>query len=229
MGTVAALAKPDDVCGFLEAVTTTALMGWAWAPSVPKSRVTVQAWLGGQAVAEAPADRHREDLSSNGIGDGCYAFSLELPETLRGRGAELAVTARLGDGTPVALAAPRAAATADAVAERMDRLQRSVDAVMGAQRVLHRTLQAAVLQPRAEADGAAGSLAALEVAAARLDERLALLAPAAPAAGARGRTPWPAWAAVAIATLALAVSVAGVVHSVPWPPGGAAQTHAAAP
>jgi hypothetical protein len=215
----AAGPQPVELVGFLEAVTGTTLLGWAWAPRAPAARLTVQAWLGEQAVAEASADRPREDLARNGVGDGSYAFALDLPEALRGRGAELAVTARLGDGPPATLAAPPVVTPADAVAERLDRLQRGLDAVMGAQRVLHRTLQAAVLQPQAAAsDGEGAALAqrivGLEVIAMRLDERLAALAGPEVAPGAR--TPRAAWAALGFAVLALVVAVVGMVGSVPW-------------
>jgi hypothetical protein len=85
-----------EVVGYVEATTPTQVLGWAWAPRSPDRRVTVQAMLGQTVVAEATADRDREDLRKNGIGDGRHAFELKLPDAARERASELLVVERNG-------------------------------------------------------------------------------------------------------------------------------------
>lgn len=218
----AAQRRPAEVAGYLEAVTGAALLGWAWAPGSPAARVTVEAWLDGQAVAAGTADEAREDLARNGIGDGRHAFRLPVPEALRARVAELRLTARLGEGERVPLAMPDhgapPGAAADGIAERLDRLQRGVEALGGAHRVMHRMLQTLLTRPASEPEATdtqlREQLATLEVIALRLDDRLSALAAPVPGRGKplAGRA---AWAALALAGLALAGSLWGLVRSLP--------------
>jgi sulfatase maturation enzyme AslB (radical SAM superfamily) len=55
------------------------LHGWAWDPSHPDVRVTVDVFEGPNLVASAPADLFRPDLRDYGIGDGAHAFIVALP------------------------------------------------------------------------------------------------------------------------------------------------------
>jgi hypothetical protein len=135
-----------EVVGYVEATTPTQVLGWAWAPRSPNQRVTVQAMLGQTVVAETTADREREDLRKNGIGDGRHAFELKLPDAARERTSELLVVVRNGAGAPVRLGVPPPPL---AIGERLDRLQRAVDGLINSHRVMHRNLQAVLAGPRA--------------------------------------------------------------------------------
>ncbi len=202
-------AGPDgslapEVVGFVEAVTGEAVLGWAWSPGRPELRVTVSALLDGTELGRATADGPRRDLAENGIGDGRHAFRLPLPPAARARAAELRVVGHGGAGAAVPLGRPPAA---EGVAERLDRLQRGLDMVVASQRVLHRNLQAALLEAaggdqagaRAEL---AGQVHALELFVLRLDERLAALAPA-PVGGPRSAAGLARGAAAAVLALGL--------------------------
>jgi hypothetical protein len=214
-----------DLAGYVEAVTADRVLGWAWSPGTPAVRAAVELRLGDAVVARAVADRPRPDLASSGVGDGCHAFELAIPEAHRGRSAELRVFAATGDGEPVPIGAPPAP---EALSDQLGRVLRGVDALVGSQRLLHRNLQAA-LTSRAErpddGEAVAAALARLESAQAaaaeqiaaverfvvRLDERLAAI----PRDGVpEGRAmPLAARWALAVSGTALVVSVAGLAWS----------------
>lgn len=211
------------VAGYVEAATTTAVMGWAWTPGQPEPLV-VELRLGAEVVAEAVADGPRDDLARNGIGEGRHAFTLPVPEALRPRLTELRVIALTPDGAAIPLGSPPLAPD---VGERLAQLARGMDLVVGSQRVLHRNVQAALLA-RADAvpqDGpasAAGlaanqaalgeSIMTLELFVTRLEAGLAgLVVPPAQAAA-------PRWALAGIATaagVALLVSAWALVRAMP--------------
>jgi len=80
--------------GRVEALLNGVLSGWAWNPAHPAERVVVAAWVDGVLVAQDTADALVGGLASRGIGDGHYAFSLQLPLALADGGAhELSVHA----------------------------------------------------------------------------------------------------------------------------------------
>lgn len=181
-----------EVAGYVEAVGAVAVLGWAWSPREPAARVVVELRLGAEVLASGVADAMREDLARNGIGDGRHAFRLEMPEAARARVAELRVTGRVDDGAPVPLGLPP---MAEALSERLDRMQRGMDMVVASQRVLHRNLQAALTQApngqggdtgrdatttlgelASERGALAEQIRVLEIFVLRLDERLAALA-----------------------------------------------------
>lgn len=215
--TTASPVRPPDVVGYVEAATPTRILGWAWAPRSPADPVRVELRLGDAVVAEAAADLPREDLARNGVGDGRHAFDLPVPETHRDRAAELAVHARLPGGGTVLLAAP---AAPGGVGERLDRLQAATDAMINSQRLIHRNLQAVLLQ-RGEQDGGgehsakqaalASQLEALDVFMTRLDDRLVSLRapPSSPRPG------YGAMGALGLATAALCLSVWELLRSLP--------------
>ena len=218
----APLPALPEITGFVEVAASDRLLGWAWSPRDPALRVTVELHLGGEIVATAPADRPREDLASNGIGDGHHAFELAVPEGCRPRAAELRVLARIGDGESVVLGAPPAP---ESLTEQVGRALRGLDLLIGSQRFLHRTVQAALTsRPAQQGDetapalarltemqaATADQLAAVERFIVRLDERLAALAPGEK----RSRTmPGAALCALAVSGTALIVSVAGLIRS----------------
>lgn len=197
------------VVGYVEAMTETAALGWAWRPGL-QERLAVELRLGARTVAQGVADGMREDLARSGIGDGRHAFTLPIPDEARGRASELRVFAVRDGEAAVALDAPPAP---DASADRFAQLQRGVDMLIGSQRLMHRNLQAALLQ---QAPSMATPLADIAAAQARLQESIAtcelfavrleqaLTARDAPAKAAQPR---PALAAVAgLSSLALVVS-----------------------
>lgn len=208
----AASATPD-VTGYVEAVTTDRMLGWAWAPRAPELRATVELRLGDEVVARAAADQSREDLARSDIGDGCHAFELAIPESVRGRTGELAVFARAGKGEAVPLRAPPAT---EAVSDQVARVLRGVEALMGSQRLLHRNLQAVLTRsPEIGADVAAAladQISAVERFVVRLDERLAALSDSAAPSRER-RVPRAAVWALAVSGTSLLVSIAGLIRS----------------
>lgn len=135
------------VAGYVEAVTPSAALGWVWQPG-RATRLKVVLRRGAVTIAEAVADGMRQDLAQNGIGDGRHAFSLPVPEALKDAVQELRVFVVLDDGSAVPLDVPPAAAPA---ADGLARLQKTVDMLVGSQRLMHRNLQAALLQQPASA------------------------------------------------------------------------------
>jgi hypothetical protein len=180
MSTVTELERPS-ILGFVEARTADRILGWAWDPGEPGERLKVALMDGDTVLAETVADRQREDLARNGVGDGAHAFDIALPERLRARASSLTVAARRADGHTTPLAAPPPPASE---VPALARLQRGLEQVAASQRAVLRALQApapvasteetlatiAAAQERLEAQ-----LNTLEVFVNRLDERLAAL------------------------------------------------------
>ena len=211
-----AAASLPVVAGYVEAVTADRMLGWAWGPRAPGLRAIVELRLGQEVVASTVAEQPRPDLASSGIGDGNHAFELVIPATLQGRAAELSVWARAGDADPVRIGAPPAA---EALSDQVVRLLHGLEAVMGAQRVLHRGIQALASQQdtanlakiTAAQEVMVEQFAMLERFVVRLDERLLAMTPTARGVG---RIMPPATtAALTVATVALIVGVTGLVRS----------------
>ena len=217
-------ARPA-VAGYVEAITATAAMGWAWTPGQAEP-LTVELRLGAEVVAQAVANGLRPDLARSGIGEGRHAFTLKLPEAVRGRLAELRVFARTADGAAVPLGSVPAE---DGIAERLVQLSRGMEMLIGSQRVLHRNVQAALLagpqagaQPGATAASVAEvaatqaslveSVATLELFVARLEQGMAAMA------AQRTRAAQPRWALgglAALSTAALVLSAWALIHVMP--------------
>ena len=166
--------------GYVEALTESAALGWAWYPGSTE-RVTVELRHGEQILGQSRADGMREDLAGNGIGDGRHAFALPVPEAMRSRVSELRVFAVRDGEAAIALDAPP---PADPTSDRFAHLQRGLNMLVSSQRVMHRNLQSALLQQSpslktALADIAAAqaglqeSIATLELFAVRLETSLA--------------------------------------------------------
>lgn len=181
MSTVAELERPS-ILGFVEARTADRILGWAWDPAEPDARLKVALMDGDTVLAETLADRPREDLARNGVGDGAHAFDIALPERLRARASSLTVVARGADGRAVPLAAPPPPASE---VPALARLQRGLEQVAAGQRAVLRALQAPAPAATAEETLARvvaaqerleAQLNTLEVFVTRLDERLAVLA-----------------------------------------------------
>ncbi len=221
LGVTVALAEAPRsvVAGYVEAITAKAAMGWTWIPG-QAAPLAVELRLGAQVVAEAVADGLREDLTRSGIGDGRHAFTLQVPEAMRPRLAELRVFARTADGAAVPLGGVPAE---DGLAERLLQLGRGMEMLIGSQRVLHRNVQAVLLaggQAEAPAGVPAGAaqaaladgIATLELFVTRLEQGMAGLA----AQKAPPRQPGRALIGVAaVAATALVLSLWALVHVMP--------------
>ncbi len=151
----------SEVVGYVEAMTGTAALGWAWCPGFSE-RLSVELRLGDRTVGQSRADGMREDLARSGIGDGRHAFTLPIPDALRARIGELRVYVVRDGSEAVALDAPPP--PADANADRLLHLQRAVDALIGSQRLMHRNLQAALLQQTPSLKGALADIASAQAA-----------------------------------------------------------------
>jgi len=169
----------SDVTGYVEAVTETAALGWVWQPG-SSDRLTVELRLGEQVLAEACAEGMREDLARSGIGDGRHAFSLPIPETMRSRASEMRVFVIHKDNAAIALDTPPSSV---AGVDRLADVQRGLDMLVGSQRLIHRNLQAALLQQTppltsaladisAAQKGLQESIATFELFAIRLEQAL---------------------------------------------------------
>jgi hypothetical protein len=226
-------AAPPEVTGYVEAATADRLLGWAWAPRTPGVRASVELRLGDEVIATAVADQPRPDLASNGVGDGCHAFALAIPDEYRSRAAELRVFARAGDGDAWPIGAPPAA---EGLSEQTTKVLRGIETLIGSQRLMHRNLQAALTSgsktTEEEEQQAAAALArlkdlqgtlgdqmaTLERFVMRLDERLAAMdgenAPAyAPAPRKPARPRGAALWVMAFSALALIVALFGLARS----------------
>lgn len=167
------------VTGYVEAVTDTAALGWVWQPGL-SDRLRVELRLGEQVLNQACADGMREDLARSGIGDGRHAFTLPIPEAMRSRVNEMRVFVICEGDDAIALDAPPMPV---AKVDRLADVQRGVDMLVGSQRLIHRNLQAALLQQTpsltsaladisAAQTGLQESIATFELFAVRLEQAL---------------------------------------------------------
>ena len=205
------------VTGYVEAMTATAALGWAWMPG-STAPLPVELRLGPDLIAEAVADQPREDLQRSGIGEGHHAFRLPVPETVRARLQELRVVARTPDGGSIPLNRPP---VEDGVSERLAQLARGMEVLVGSQRVLHRNVQAALLagpggiEPQAGTSTTQAALAdgfaTLELFVVRLEQALSGMAP--PPAPAQPR--WVLATVAFVAAMALVASVVALIHVMP--------------
>lgn len=216
-------ARLPEIAGYVEAVLSDRIVGWAWSPGNAEHRVAVVLRLGARTVAEAVADQPRADLAGNGIGDGRHAFELAVPAECRGHAAELRVFAQAESGALVPIGAPP---EAEELSVQVGKLLRGLDALAGSQRVIHRNLQAALTgkaaQPDAEAaatlarvvelqETLASQVGAVERVVLRLDTHLAAMT-GAEKPGAVAVPPLALWA-LGVGGTALVVSIVGLIHS----------------
>jgi hypothetical protein len=215
-----------EVVGYVEALTTDRILGWAWAPASPESRAAIELRLGDAVIASTAADLPRADLVSSGIGDGRHAYDIAIPPDVRSRAAELHVFARVGDGEAFPIGATPAA---DGLSHQVTKLLRGVDMLVNSHRVIHRNLQTALtgtqgtdeepvsaaLARMAELQaGTEAQLSAMEKFVIRLDEHLSRLSPADMKSPDKSRVvPRAAIWALTVSGIALFVSIAGLVRS----------------
>ena len=118
--------------GRVDAFENGRILGWAWDASSPSDRMTIHVFHDGARVLSKVAETQRVDLKRNGIGDGNYAFDIELPQAVAAAPEGLTVVAETpGSGAQLKLPRPsaqeRAAEAAVAlplslVMEKLDRL-----------------------------------------------------------------------------------------------------------
>jgi hypothetical protein len=124
-----AAASGPKMQGRVDAVENGHILGWAWHSDKPTERLSVEAVYDGRVIAKAVADRARVDLRRNGIGDGSYAFDLQIDPDLPELTQRLTVRAVAASGELTTLRVPsqdeRAAEAAVAVplARVLERLE----------------------------------------------------------------------------------------------------------
>jgi hypothetical protein len=167
------------VTGHIDAITEDRIFGWAWDPQRTDARLAIRVDVDGKTVATALADQPREDLASNGVGDGAHAFEVVLasgttPEKIR----VFAICAKTGESIELAHRPVEGALAADSRAEE---LRGVVHALCRSQRLLSGKVQSVLdaieaLKNDAAAKTAEGTvpsrLDALDVAVARIDKLL---------------------------------------------------------
>ncbi len=71
----------DSIEGYLDQFTETGeLRGWARDRAHDDRRVLVDVYIGAARLFQTTADLFRADVKGAGIGDGCYGFSINVPE-----------------------------------------------------------------------------------------------------------------------------------------------------
>lgn len=82
----------ESVRGNFDGIVDEMAHGWVFNSENPGERLTVEVLCDSEVVATGFANNYRDDLESNGIGDGCYHFRLALSNDLfDGRSHELTV------------------------------------------------------------------------------------------------------------------------------------------
>jgi hypothetical protein len=130
-------AIPRRINGRVDAIDGGHVFGWAWHSGKPSERLKIEALVDGRAVGSVTADRPRVDLRRNGVGDGSYAFDLQLPEGASDP-ASIELRAIAADGEMLSLKIPSDSerAAEAAVAVPLSRVLERLDILIAAQRQL---------------------------------------------------------------------------------------------
>lgn len=133
------LTPSQRIQGRVDAIDGAQVFGWAWHADKPAERLTIEAVVDGKVIATAVADRARIDLRRNGIGDGCYAFNIELEAEAAGNAhaLELRAVAASGEATTLRIPSNDERAAEAAVAVPLARVLERLDLLVAAQRQLH--------------------------------------------------------------------------------------------
>lgn len=87
--------RVETIFGAIDRIYDHRVTGWAWDRRLPTEPIEVEITVDGAAVARGRADRLREDLANNGVGDGRHAFDIRvdaaLPIDAKGRVAAVAI------------------------------------------------------------------------------------------------------------------------------------------
>ncbi|MGU3341645.1 Hint domain-containing protein [Methylobacterium mesophilicum] len=90
-----------ELLGHLDLCDGLRISGWAQDLAHPDGPVCLDIVVDGAVVALAYAETYRADLEAAGIGDGCHAFDLELPQPLALEAAHTVEVRRSADGAVV--------------------------------------------------------------------------------------------------------------------------------
>src|ERR1700761_1909947 len=71
------LEKKMSVRGSLDVVSTTGVLGWAYAAE-DRAKLIVQALLNNAVIGESVANVHRADLAAVGMGDGNCGYKIDF-------------------------------------------------------------------------------------------------------------------------------------------------------
>ena len=69
--------------GWVDSIRDGRIYGWAWSTGEPELRLALDVFYDDELLDTVTADRFREDLKGNDIGDGRHAFVFDLPAELR--------------------------------------------------------------------------------------------------------------------------------------------------
>ncbi|MFI4949396.1 MAG: Hint domain-containing protein, partial [Alphaproteobacteria bacterium] len=72
-------APAGELRGYLDRVDNSRIEGWAFDPAAPDTRVLLVVLDNGAEIGRVVADRYRQDLAADRIGDGRHAFELVVP------------------------------------------------------------------------------------------------------------------------------------------------------
>ncbi|MCJ2089595.1 Hint domain-containing protein [Methylobacterium sp. E-005] len=92
-----------ELLGHLDLCDGSRITGWAQDLAHPDGPVCLDIVVDGAVVALALAETYRADLQAAGIGDGCHAFDLELPQPLAPSAAHTVEVRRSADSAVVGL------------------------------------------------------------------------------------------------------------------------------
>ncbi|NIX78346.1 hypothetical protein [Microvirga terricola] len=127
----------SQIQGRLDTIESRRLYGWVWDRGHPDERILIRVLFRGRVVASTTADRPRIDLRRNGIGDGAYAFEVELPDAVGNEPDALEVVAfSRTTGEEVVLPAPSQGerAAEAAISAPLNRVLDQLEVLIAAQR-----------------------------------------------------------------------------------------------
>ncbi len=131
-------AAAGRIHGRVDAIDDGHVFGWAWHAGRPSERLRIEVLVGGRVTASVVADRPRVDLRRNGIGDGSYAFDIQLPEggAAAREDFELRAIAASGETQILRIPSDGERAAEAAVAVPLSRVLERLDILIAAQRQL---------------------------------------------------------------------------------------------
>lgn len=134
--TNAAAAPGDRIQGRVDAIDKGHIFGWAWHADRPTERLTVEAVHDGRVVARVIADRTRVDLRRNGIGDGSFAFDLQVDNAIDLEQVIIRAVAGTGESQVLRIPSTDERAAEAAVAVPIARVLERLEFLLVAQRQL---------------------------------------------------------------------------------------------
>jgi len=137
----AAAVRQVSVNGYIDAITSNRIYGWAWDAQQPAAKITLRMQVNGKMVGVITADLPREDLKASGIGDGAHAFDAAIPEGVSPN--DLKLMAVCPDTGQTVELAPRAIAGGTESNDASD-LRIAVETLTKSHGFIHRKLQSIV-------------------------------------------------------------------------------------